>query len=91
MMIPGLEWIGLGLLLPILAFVVEGPDSGSTNFEAWYEWLQSQADADDVGAVNTNYSYEGSSGVVQNKDVTDVGPTSGVYDPEWQAFLAGEL
>jgi hypothetical protein len=28
---------------------------------------------------------------ITNKGVTEVGPLTGIYDPEWDAFIAGEL
>ena len=78
------------LLAPVFCYIVEGPSEGTANDEAYWKSLMT-APEDDEGVIDNNYSYSAGSAVVINDGVTEVGPLTGTYDPEWDAFLAGEL
>lgn len=74
----------------ICCYIPQGPDSGTADDIKYWSTIMSKAD-DDEGVISRHFSYKGSSGVIVNKDVSDVGPVGGVYDPEWDAFITGEF
>ena len=78
------------LLAPILCYIVEGPGGDTASDEAYWKTLMS-APEDDEGVVAATYSYTAGLGTILNEGVTEVGPLTGIYDPEWDAFIAGEL
>jgi hypothetical protein len=75
---------------PIMCYIVEGPDEGTANDISIWKTLMS-APEDDEGVISNTYAYTAGSATAINEGVADVGPVSGVYDPEWDAFMAGEL
>ena len=71
-------------------YVPEGPSTGTAEDISIWKTLTS-APEDDEGVISNTYSYAAGSATVINDGVTAVGPVTGIYDPEWDAFLAGEL
>lgn len=80
----------LSMLAPIMCYIVEGPSEGTAEDEAYWKTLMS-APEDDEGVISNTYAYAAGSATVLNEGVVDVGPLTGIYDPEWDAFMAGEL
>lgn len=80
----------LWLLAPVFCYIVEGPSEGTAEDEAFWKTLLS-APEDDEGVVSSDYTYGAGTAVILNEGVTEVGPLTGGYDPEWAAFIAGEL
>lgn len=78
------------LLAPVFCYIVEGPDMGTANDISIWKTLMS-APEDDEGVISNTYTYAAGSATVVNDGVVDVGPLTGIYDPEWDAFMAGEL
>ena len=78
------------LLSPVMCYVPEGPDTGTSDDISIWKTLMG-APEDDEGVISNNYSYAAGSATVLNEGVVDVGPLTGIYDPEWDAFMAGEL
>lgn len=80
----------LWLLAPIFCYAVEGPSEGTAEDESFWKTLLS-APEDDEGVISNRYAYTAGTAVIINEGVTEVGPLTGIYDPEWDAFIAGEL
>jgi len=81
----------LSMLAPVMCFVVEGPDSDVSPIDEIIWRTITAAPEDDEGVISNNYSYGAGSATVTNENVVDIGPVTGDYDPEWDAFMAGEL
>ena len=79
----------LSMLAPICCYQVEGPDTGENDINILKALMS--APEDDEGVITATYSYAAGSNTVLNEGVVDVGPLTGIYDPEWDAFMAGEL
>ena len=77
------------LLAPIMCYGVEGP-TATVKDEVYWRTLMS-APEDDEGVISGTYSYDAGVATITNEGVTEVGPLTGIYDPEWDAFIAGEL
>ena len=78
------------LTAPIMCYIPEGPSTGTADDILIWKSLMG-APEDDEGVISSTYSYAAGSATVVNDGVVDVGPLTGVYDPEWDAFMAGEL
>ena len=78
------------LLSPIMCYIPEGPSTGTADDISIWKTLMS-APEDDEGVISNTYSYAAGDAIVINEGVTAVGPITGTYDPEWDAFMAGEL
>ena len=79
------------LAAPVMCYIVEGPDADWTyTSDSIWEALYG-APEDDEGVITATYSYQAAAPIVTNEGVTEVGPLSGIFDPEWDAFMAGEL
>jgi hypothetical protein len=78
------------LLAPVMCYIPEGPSTGTGNDISIWKTLMS-APEDDEGVISNTYTYAAGSATVINEGVVDVGPLTGIYDPEWDAFMAGEL
>jgi len=81
----------LWLLAPVMCYIVEGPDPDKSPIEEIVWRTLTSAPEDDEGSISATYSYDAASASVINDGVTDIGPVTGAYDPEWDAFMAGEL
>ena len=79
------------LLSPIMCYIVEGPDPDKSPIDEIIWKTLTSAPEDDEGVISATFSYTAGSNTVVNDGVTDIGPVAGVYDPEWDAFMAGEL
>ena len=79
------------LLAPVMCYIVEGPDPDKSPIEEIVWRTLTSAPEDDEGVISNTYGYNAASASVINDGVTEIGPVSGIYDPEWFAFLAGEL
>ena len=77
------------LLAPVMCYSVEGPDTGENDINILKALMS--APEDDEGVISATYTYAAGSATVLNEGVVDVGPLTGIYDPEWDAFMAGEL
>lgn len=69
--------------------IIAGPDTST------YESIQIiktlTSDANDNGAAVSSYDNERVGNLASNLGITDLGPIVGTYDPEWQAWLSGEI
>lgn len=82
----------LSMLAPVMCYQAEGPDPDTSPINYIMIWKSlTSAPEDDEGVISNTYAYSAGSGTVINKGVTEIGPLDGVYDPEWDAFMAGEL
>ena len=79
----------LWLIAPIFCYLVEGPTAGVEDVTFWRTLLS--APEDDEGVISGTYAYSAGVATITNEGVTEVGPLTGAYDPEWDAFIAGEL
>ena len=79
------------LLAPVLCYIAEGPDPDFHYVPEMVWKTLTSAPEDDEGVISARYSYTAGSSTIVNDGVTDVGPVSGRHDPEWDAFMAGEL
>ena len=75
---------------PVMCYLVEGPSGGTADDISFWKTLMS-APEDDEGVISSDYAYTAGTAVIINEGVTEVGPLTGSYDPEWDAFIAGEL
>jgi len=73
-----------------MCYIPEGPSTGTADDISIWKTLMS-APEDDEGVISNTYGYDAGSATVINEGVTEVGPLTGTYDPEWDAFMAGEL
>ena len=80
----------LSMLAPVMCYTLNGPSESGYGGEVSYKVLTSAPD-DDEGVITATFTYAAAETAVLNDGVTDVGPVTGVYDPEWDAFMAGEL
>ena len=81
----------LSMLAPIMCYAVEGPDPDFHYVPEMIWKTITAAPEDDEGVITATYTYKAGSTTVINDGVTDIGPVSGAYDPEWDAFMAGEI
>ena len=79
------------LLAPIMCYIVEGPDPDFHYVPEMIWKTLTSAPEDDEGVISATFSYKAGSTTAINDGVTDIGPVTGVYDPEWDSFMAGEL
>ena len=79
------------LLAPIMCYIVEGPDPDKSPIDDIVWKTLTSAPEDDEGVISASYSYTAGSNTIVNDGVTAIGPVEGTHDPEWDAFLAGEL
>jgi len=71
------------------AYIPQGVDPTQEDID-WWNWYMMQPD--DPGPTVTSSGSQGDAASAQNEVYTkDVGPSVGVYDPEWSAWLAGEI
>jgi hypothetical protein len=80
----------LSMLAPVMCYELNGPSETGYGGLVSYKALTS-APEDDEGVISATFSYGAAETTVLNDGVTDIGPVTGVYDPEWDAFMAGEL
>jgi hypothetical protein len=74
----------------LCCYIPEGANTGTAEDVAFYAYWVTRPD-DDTGSTSTSYGAEESTSA-QNQELTqDIGPTPGIYDPEWAAWLAGEI
>lgn len=80
----------LSMLAPVMCYELNGPSETGYGGLVSFKVLTS-APEDDEGVISATFSYGAAETAVLNDGVTDIGPVTGVYDPEWDAFMAGEL
>ena len=73
------------------SYIVQGPDPTTEDFSFWALWMSTPTD-DDVGSSGSaTYSPEISTQANNLRLTRDIGPAVEIYDPEWAAWLAGEI
>lgn len=69
--------------------ILSGP--GDVLYEATQVVKTITSKADKPGSSVSSYDNRRLENVGTNNGITKLGPTVGTYDPEWQAWLAGEI
>ena len=80
----------LSMLAPVMRYELNGPSESGYGGLISYKVLTS-APEDDEGVITATFNYAAAETAVLNDGVTEIGPVTGIYDPEWDAFIAGEL
>ena len=73
-------------------YIPQGPDTTTIeDIQFWSLWM-STPDVDNVGSSGSaNYSPEISANANNLRLTSKIGPAIEIYDPEWAAWLAGEI